>query len=192
MRLRDEKAIDSCHRKSSVGDKQKPSYKKEIMWGIYETRKSGIFKKCIADVIDSDGFHTKLFSLQPPWEELCCGFYNWFLIHRKKEFLQSVNQSARKDTKVMSLLCQNDIESFLPLRNTFSVSRCLVSSWHHQHPDRTQKKNEELLVLCIGGRYVLLQDYKKWYASIWHSGSPERREQHIKDFQVAAPNVRKS
>ena len=46
------------------------------MWGIYETRKSGIFEKCIADAIDSDGFHAKLFSLQPPWEELCCGFYN--------------------------------------------------------------------------------------------------------------------
>ena len=36
------------------------------MWGIYETRKSGIFEKCIADAIDSDGFHAKLFSLQPP------------------------------------------------------------------------------------------------------------------------------
>ena len=111
LRQRDEKAIDSCHQKSSIADNNKGSYKKEIIWDIYEKRTSDILEKGIADATDSDDFHAKLLSREPRWDKICPRFYNWFLTHRKKEFLQSVIQSAREGTNVVGLFYRNDIES---------------------------------------------------------------------------------
>ena len=137
MQQRDEKAIDSCHQKSSIADNNKASYKKEIIWDIYGKRTSDILEKGTADATDSDDFHAKLLSLEPRSEKLCLGFYNWFLTHRKKEFLQSVIQSAREGTNVVGLLYQNDIESeFMPLRNAFSASRWTMS-WKQSAPSRS-------------------------------------------------------
>ena len=49
-------------------------------------------------------FSLSLFlSLEPRWEKLCPGFYNSFLTHRRKTFLHSVIQSARKGRNVVSL-----------------------------------------------------------------------------------------
>ena len=36
------------------------------------------------------------FSLEPSWEKLFPGFYNWFLTHRKKDFLQGVSSLQEK------------------------------------------------------------------------------------------------
>ena len=63
LQERDEKAIDSCHQKSSIADNNKASYKKEIIWDIYEKRTSDILEKSIANETDSDDFHAKLLSL---------------------------------------------------------------------------------------------------------------------------------
>ena len=101
LRQRDEKAIDSCHQKSSIADNNKRSYKKEIIWDIYRKCTSDILGKGIADATASDDFHARLFSLEPRWEKPCPGFCNWFLTHRKKEFFQSVIQSAREGTNVL-------------------------------------------------------------------------------------------
>ena len=84
LQQRDEKAIDSCHQKSSIADNNKRSYKKEIIWDIYRKRTSDILGKGIADATASDDFHARLFSLEPRWEKPCPGFYNWFLTHHKK------------------------------------------------------------------------------------------------------------
>ena len=44
-----------------------------------------------------------------------------------------------------------------------------------------RKENEEVLALYGGGRYMLWEEYKIWYAPVWHS--------RINDFQAAAPVV---
>ena len=49
------------------------------------------------------------------------------------------------------------------------------------------KRNEEILYLYTGGKYELSQDYKIWYAPIWHLWSAERVEQNIKDCYGPAP-----
>ena len=51
------------------------------------------------------------------------------------------------------------------------------------------EREEEVLALYGGRRYVLSQEYKNWYAPIWHSWTPERRERHINDFRAAAPTL---
>ena len=70
LQQRDEKAIDSCHEKSSIADNNKVSYKKEIIWDIYGKRTSDILEKGIADATDSDDFYAKLLSLEPRWKKL--------------------------------------------------------------------------------------------------------------------------
>ena len=76
---------------------------------------------------DSDDFHAKLLSLEPRWKKLSPEFYNLFLTHCKKEFLQSVIQSARESTNVVGLFCQNDVEPVHAIGNVFSASRWAVS-----------------------------------------------------------------
>ena len=88
--------------------------------------------------------------------------------HCKKEFLQSVIQSAREGANVVGLFYQNDIEpvhaiekciqcfkmgSFLEAVNTIKI---LIE----------REENEERLALHGGGRYVHSQEYKNWYAPI--------------------------
>ena len=71
------------------------TYKKETIWDIYGKREYNIFKTGLADTNDSEDFKAKFLSLKLRLEKLCPGFYNWFLTHHKKEFLQSVTKSAR-------------------------------------------------------------------------------------------------
>ena len=52
-----------------------------------------------------------------------------------------------------------------------------------------EREKEEVLALYGGGRYVLSQEYKNWYAPIWYSWTPERRMRHINDFRAAAPTL---
>ena len=52
-----------------------------------------------------------------------------------------------------------------------------------------EREKEEVLALYGGGRYVLSQEYKNWYAPIWHSWTPERRKRHINDFRAVAPTL---
>ena len=52
-----------------------------------------------------------------------------------------------------------------------------------------REENEEVLALYGGGRYVLSQEHKNWYAPMWHSWTPEKRKQHISDFRAAAPTL---
>ena len=73
------------------------------------------------------------------------------------------------------------------LRNVFSASGWAVS-WRQSIPFKIlieREENEEVLALYGGGRYVLSQDDKNWYAPIWYSWTPERRERHINDFRAA-------
>ena len=62
LQQRGEKAIDSCHQKSSIADNNKGLCKKEIIWDIYGKCTSDILEKGIADATDSDDFHAKRLS----------------------------------------------------------------------------------------------------------------------------------
>ena len=46
-----------------------------------------------------------------------------------------------------------------------------------------------MLALYGRGRYGLSQKYNNWYAPIWNSWTPERRERHKIDFRTAAPTL---
>ena len=154
---RDEKAIDSCH----IADKNKASNKKEIIWDIYRKRISDILEKSIADATDSDDFHAKLLSLEPRWEKICPGFYNWFLTHCKKVFLQSVIQFVRDATNKVGLFYQNEIESIHAIEKRIQCFKMgIVLEAVNTIKILIERKKNEVLALYGGGRYVLSQEYK--------------------------------
>ena len=168
LQQRDEKVIDCCHQKSSRADNNKALYKKEITWHIYGKRTSNILEKGIADATDSGDFHAKLFSLEPSWEKLCAGFHNWFLTHRKKNFLQSVIQAAREGTNVEGLLYQIDMESIHTIEKRIQCFKMdsVLEAVNTIKILTECEENEEVLALCGEGRYVLFQEYKNWYTPI--------------------------
>ena len=168
LQQRDEKAIDCCHQKGSRADNNKALYKKEITWDIYGKRTSNILEKGIADATDSGDFHAKLFSLEPSWEKLCAGFHNWFLTHRKKNFLQSVIQAAREGTNVEGLLYQIDMESIHTIEKRIQCFKMdsVLEAVNTIKILTECEENEEVLALCGEGRYVLFQEYKNWYTPI--------------------------
>ena len=137
-----------------------------MRWDIYEKRTSAILEKGIA--AHSDDFHAKLLSLEPRWEKLCPGFYNWFLIHRKKGFLLSVIQSAREGTNVVGLFYQNDIESVHVIEKRIQRLKMgsVLEAVNTIKILIEREGNKEVLPLYGGGRYVLTQEYKDWYAPI--------------------------
>ena len=53
---------------SSLEDKHKTLYEKEIIWDIYSKHMFDIFDKGITDATGSNDFHTKLLLLQPHYE----------------------------------------------------------------------------------------------------------------------------
>lgn len=71
----------------------------------------------------------------------------------------------------------------MPLGNAFIASRQVFNSIETV---LECKKNEEALVFYRGGKYLLSQDFKSYYAPIWHSMFPESREQHTKGLRDAA------
>ena len=155
-------SLASCYSCTVHDTCSKGSYKKEIIWDIYGKRTSDILEKGIADATDSDDFHAKLLSLEPRWKELCPGFYNWFLTHRKKEFLQSVIQPAREDTNVVGLFYQNDIESVHTIEKRIQCFKMgsVLEAVNTIKILIEREENEEVLALYGGGRYVLSQEYK--------------------------------
>ena len=109
--------------------------------------------------------------MEPRWEKLCPGFYNWFLTHRKKEFLQSVIQSAREGTNVVGLFYRNDIESVHAVEKLIQCFKMgiVLEAVNTIKILIEREENEEVLALYGGGRYVLSQEYRNCYAPKWHS-----------------------
>ena len=57
----------------------------------------------LANADDVDDFTAKLESCKLKWEKMCPGFYDWFVTHRKKDFISSVIRSAREGTNVKGI-----------------------------------------------------------------------------------------
>ena len=100
---RDEVAISKLLEKSNKSSDNKAQCQKEIRTDIYGHRMGEVYDFGLAEAFDEDDFNAKLASLKSRWESLCPGFFNWFVTHRKKEFVESVIVSARDGTNVDGL-----------------------------------------------------------------------------------------
>ena len=91
----------------------------------------------------------------------------------------------------MGLFYQNDIESIQGIQERIQCFKMgnVLEAVNTIKILIEREENEKVLALYGGGRYVLSQEYKNWYAPIWHSWTPDRKERHIKDFRAAAPTL---
>ena len=64
----------------------------------------------LADSKDANDLTARLGSLRESWENLCPGFYKWFVSKRKAVFQNSAIECARKNTNVHDLFYKNSIE----------------------------------------------------------------------------------
>ena len=142
LHQRDEKAIDSSHQKSSIADTRfLVWYIEERIWDIYRKCTYDIFEKGINDPTNSD-LCGKCLSVEPRWEKLCPGFYNWSLTHSRKKFHQCQPVCERRYGCSQSVLpewyrvtsCHWETHSVL------YDGQCLGGIQHHQDPDRMQIK----------------------------------------------------
>ena len=191
LQQRDEKAVDKCHEKVKSIGKNASSYKQQIMWDIYGKRFDQTFQEGLADAEDSDDFNTKLLSLKPRWDKLCPGFYNWFLVHRKKEFIESVIKSAREGTNVSGLYYQNDVESKHAQQKRLQCyqKKSVIDAVNTIKTLINRESNQEMLSIYGGDKYVLSQSYRNWFTERWHSWDDGKKQHHLQKFRSAKPSI---
>ncbi len=190
LQKRDEVSLLDMLKKKS-DDKKKEQIKMEILSDLYGQRLNNLFQKGIADSTDKDDFEAKLLSLKPRWEKICPGFFGWFEKNRKADFISSVIVSAREGTNVEGLYYSNDIESLHAVEKRMQSFRVgtVLEAVNTINSLVKREENEELLALYGAGNYVLSQQYKNWFAPMWHSWSPERRQRYAKNFRLAQPTI---
>ena len=189
LQKRDEVFLLDLLKKSD--EKKKEQIKMEILNDLYGRRLNNLFERGIADSLDKDDFEAKLLSLKPRWEKICPGFFGWFEKNRKADFISSVIVSAREGTNVQGLYYSNDIESLHAVEKrmqSFKVGTVLEAV-NTINSLVKREENDELLALYGAGNFVLSQQYKNWFAPMWHSWSSERRQRYAKDFRLAQPTI---
>ena len=65
----------------------------------------------LADSKDPNDLNERIEKLKYKWEELCPGFYKWFVEKRKHRFESSVIESERQKSNIHGLFYNNGIES---------------------------------------------------------------------------------
>ena len=191
---RDKIAIDKLHNKTTLSDDLRASYKKEILWDLYGRRYGTTFETGIADASDADEFNARLNSLNPRWEKLCPGFFQWFMTHRKKDFETSVIKSAREGTNIAGLYYQNDVESLHASEKRIQLFKkgSVLEAVATIETLIQREEYDEEMALYGGGNHVLSMQYKTWFSAQWHSWKQERKDDHKKRFRNCKPLVENS
>ena len=191
LQKRDEIAIEKCQEKNKTAEKNKASYKQQLLWDIYGKRSNETFQEGLADSEDVDDFVAKLASLKPRWDKLCGGFFSWFVANRKKEFEQSVIKSARVGTNVRGLYYQNDVESEHAVQKRLQCYKkgSVIDAINTVKTLIKREEQQEVLAIYGGDKHVLAPSYKNWFASKWHSWGDDQKEKYLQDFRSAKPSV---
>ena len=174
-----------------LADREKNQYQGEIVADIYGRRRGDTMEKGLAEADDEDDFTAKLLSCQPRWEKLCSGFYDWFVTHRKRDFIASVIKSAREGTNVSGIYYQNDIESkhAVQKRIQYFQGKTLTDALETIKALIEREESDEIMALYGNGNYVLSSAYKSWFMPRWHSLSPEEKRRYFERFCSAKPSI---
>ena len=188
---RDVATIDRLHKNMKVSNDLKTQYQEEIVADIYGRRRGDTMENGLIEADNEDDFTAKLASCQLKWEKLCPGFYDWFLTHRKKDFITSVIKSARVGTNVSGIYYQNDIES------KHAVEKRIQHFKGKKLPDALEtietlferEESDEILALYGNGNYVLAPAYKSWFTPKWHSMSVDEKKKYYGRFCSSKPSL---
>ena len=98
-----------CHKLSQLHPKKGAANK--ILADIYGCQYGSVKELGLADSTTIEDFDSNLVNLKEWWEQLCSGFYEWFVVKRKTLFQERVIEEARKGSNVHVLYFKNNIES---------------------------------------------------------------------------------
>ena len=152
-----------------------------------------VFEYGTAEAFDADDFNVNFESLKYRWDGLRPGFYDCFLTNRKTEFLDSAIVSTRHGTNINGLYYQNDIESLhaKDKRAQNFMKKDVTAAIANLQSLIKREENDEILAVYGQGNYLLSPDYKdfKRPSHVWHSWTPERRDDHLKKFREYRPSL---
>ena len=83
---------------------------KKILADIYVCQYGSVKELGLADSSAIKKFDSNLDNVKEQWEQLCPGFYKWF-VAKQKTFQEKVIEEARKESNVYGLYCNNNVES---------------------------------------------------------------------------------
>jgi hypothetical protein len=189
LRKRDDKAIDNLQEKSQLSTEEKKRRAEEIVRDLYGTQIGAVYEYGLAEAEDEDELTAKVESLKPRWDKLCPGFYEWFISHRKKVFVESVIKSARIGMQVDGLYYNNDVESLHAKEKREQAFKTLdvIGAVKTLQTVIERETNLEKVALYGNTCYVLAPEYKIWFAPAWHTWNKDRCELHWKRYQNYVP-----
>lgn len=140
--------------------------------------------------IHEDDFNVNFSFLKSCWKKLYSGFYDWFLTHYKKGFVESGIQSACPGMYIGILYYQSNVKAFHAIGKW---SQCSGKASVLDAADiiRTliaREENDEILASYDFGKHVLSQTYKNWFTLSWHSWlsekGPHKEQTFVKSFNA--------
>ena len=145
----------------------------KILADIYGCQYGSVKELGLADSTTIEDFDSNLANLKERWEQLCSGFYEWFIVKRKTLFQERVIEEARKGSNVHGLYFNNNIESMHFKEKTEKChklgSSIDVINTLKKIIDRQQ--DDEVRAIYGSGPYKLSREYDKFSIDNlkWHS-----------------------
>ena len=159
----------------------------KILVDIYGYQYGSVKELGLADSTTIEDFDSNLANLKEPWEQLCSGFYEWFVVKRKTLFQERVIEEARKGSNVHGLYFNNNIESMHfkekteqchKLGSSIDVINTLKEIIDRQHDDKVRP-------IYGSDPYKLSREYDRFLIDNlkWHSMTSEERKKHVLAFR---------
>jgi hypothetical protein len=169
---------------------------KGILRDIYGCQYGTIREYGLADAVDAEDFNQRLSSLEDQWSKISPGFYNWFCRKRSQLFIDSVIESARKNTNINGLFYNNSIES---MHFREKKEQCFKEGTIEDVVSTLKKlvqrqQDDEVRALYGSGPYKLSNAYQRFSidSTRWHSMAPENRKKCVESFRKYNPTLEES
>ena len=165
----------------------------KIVADIYGCQCVSVKELGLADSTTTEDFDSNLANLKERWEQLCSGFYEWFVVKRKTLFQESVIEEVRKGSNVHGLYFNSDIESMHFKEKTEQChklgSSIDVVNTLKKIIDRQQ--GDEIRAIYGSGPYKLSRECDKFSIDNlkWHSMASEERKKHVLAFRNYIPSL---
>ena len=136
----------------------------KILADIYGCQYGSVKELGLADSTTIEDFDSNLTNLKERWEQLCSGFYEWFVVKWKTLFQERVIEEARKGSNVHGLYFNNNIESMHFKEKTEQCHKLgsLIGIINTLKKIIDRQQDDEVRAIYGSGPYKLSREYGKF------------------------------
>ena len=164
-----------------------------ILGDIYGLRYGPNKELGLADAKDSNDLNERLDRVRESWENICPGFFDWFVKRRKPTFERSVIESARQNSDVQGLFYNNGVENkhFQEKKEQSFEKGSILEVTKTIKTLVERQQHDEIRALYGSGPYRLCKEYQRFEIDPvkWHSYEPERRKTYVEKFRNYQPGL---